>query len=272
MTPAALLERVVGRYQRTLSAHAWRRPVLMQNTTPLVSFTFDDFPTSALEVGGALLRGHGVAGTYYTALGLLDRSEPVGRICAAEDLARVLAQGHELGCHTFGHCDAWGTPSADFEASILENRRALARVLPGATFETMSYPINSPRPETKRRTGRYFAACRGGGQCTNAGTADLNYLFAFFLEQARDREDVIRGAIEANRAARGWLIFVTHDVAAQPSRFGCTPELFARVIRWSLESGARILPVGRAVAAVCGRPAASSAEGVAAGTESPHAG
>lgn len=222
----------------------------MRNATPLVSFTFDDFPRSALDVGGAILRSHGAAGTYYAALGLLDRDEPVGRICSAADLGQVLAQGHELGCHTFGHCDAWATTSREFEAAIVDNRRALGRLVPGASFETMSYPINSPRPDTKRRTGRYFAGCRGGGQRTNAGIVDLNYLFAFFLEQSRDRPAAIRDAIEQNRAAHGWLILVTHDVAARPSRFGCTPELFEQVIRWSVESGATILPVARALAEV----------------------
>ncbi len=48
-------------------------------------------------------------------------------------------------------------------------------------------------------------------------------------------------------AARGWLVFATHDVEANPSRYGCTPELFERVLRWSVHSGARILPVARAL-------------------------
>jgi peptidoglycan/xylan/chitin deacetylase (PgdA/CDA1 family) len=227
----------------------------MRNATPLVSFTFDDFPRSALDVGGAILNAHDAAGTYYAALGLLDRDEPVGRICSLADLARVPAGGHELGCHTFRHSDAWWTRSRAFEESILENRRELGRLLPAVTFETMSYPINSPRPDTKRRTGRYFSACRGGGQRLNAGTIDSNYLFAFFLEQSRDRPEAIRDIIERNRAERGWLIFATHDVAARPSRFGCTPEFFETVVRWTVESGARILPVAEAVAEVGGRSA-----------------
>jgi peptidoglycan/xylan/chitin deacetylase (PgdA/CDA1 family) len=220
----------------------------MRNATPLISFTFDDFPRSALDVGGRILRDHGVAGTYYVSLGLLDRDEPVGRICSSASLAEVLAQGHELGCHTFGHCDAWETRPAAFEASILENRDALGRLLPAARFETMSYPIGSPRPDTKRRTGRHFAGCRGGGQRFNVGTMDLNQLRAFFLEQSRDRPSAIWDIIERNRTEGGWLIFATHDVTAQPSRFGCTPEFFAEVVQRSVRSGARILPVAGALA------------------------
>jgi peptidoglycan/xylan/chitin deacetylase (PgdA/CDA1 family) len=257
----ALLERVRGKYQRTLSTVRWRRLVPMRNRAPIVSFTFDDFPVSALDVGGAILEAHGAVGTYYAALGLLGRDEPVGRICAAPDLARALTRGHEIGCHTFGHCDAWATRPGRFEAAILENQHALRALVPGAQFQTMSYPINSPRPDTKRRTGRYFTGCRGGGQRTNAGVVDLNYLFAFFLEQSRDRPEAIREIIARNRDERGWLIFATHDVAAQPSRFGCTPELFEQVVRWSRESGARILPVVQAVSELSGSTAPARMSG-----------
>jgi Polysaccharide deacetylase len=248
MTAGALWERLRGRCQRSLSSATWRRPVRLRNETALISFSFDDFPVSALQVGGAILRAHGAAGTFYASLGLMHREEPVGRICSHEDLADVLKQGHELGCHTFGHCDAWGTAARVFEASILENRCALKRIVPNAQFETLAYPINSPRPGTKRCAGRHFSACRGGGQTINVGTMDLNNLKGFFLEQSRDYPDAIRRMIDRNRQERGWLIFATHDVRPQPSRFGCTPEFFEDVVRWATGSGARVLPVARALA------------------------
>lgn len=249
----SLLKRLQGKYRRTLSAALCRRPVKMQNTGPLISFTFDDFPQSALEVGGKILRAHGVAGTYYVSLGLLNRDEPTGRICSSTDLKEVLAQGHELGCHTFGHCDAWETESCSFEESILSNRRALKEILPEASFVTMSYPINTPRPGTKRRAGRYFAGCRGGGQTFNSGPIDLNYLQAFFLEQSRDVPSLIWQMISRNRDEGGWLIFATHDVSGQPTRFGCTPELFEDVVSRAVESGAKVLPVAQALSLVCGQ-------------------
>ena len=69
----------------------------MDNRAPIVSFTFDDFPRSALHVGGEILRARGFAGTYYASLGLVDRDSPVGRIFSVYDLKSLLAQGHELG-------------------------------------------------------------------------------------------------------------------------------------------------------------------------------
>lgn len=252
MSIAAVWERVQGKYRRAMAQVLCRRLVQMQNEMPLISFTFDDFPLSALEVGGKILRQHGVAGTYYVSLGLLDREESVGRICSAVHVKEVLVQGHELGCHTFGHCDAWDTDPQCFQHSILENQRTLETIIPGARFETMSYPISTtPRPQIKKQTGCRFACCRAGSQRANIGVVDLNYVYAFFIERARERPDVIWDLIERNQRNNGWLIFSTHDISPQPTMYGCPPQLFEQIVDRSIVSGANILPVSKALALVC---------------------
>lgn len=251
----AVSERLQGKYRRTVAATFARRLVTMRNAAPLISFTFDDFPTSALEVGGTILRQYGLAGTYYVSLGLLDHEEAVGRICSGGHLDEVLAQGHELGCHTFGHCDAWDTEPHTFEENILTNQRVLHSILPGARFKTISYPISTtPRPMTKRQAGLRFACCRTGGQINNVGTLDLNYVRSFFLEQSREDPSVIWNLINRNRDENGWLVFATHDVTPQPTKYGCTPEFFHEVVRRAVDSQARILPVIHALHEVLAPP------------------
>ena len=181
-----LIARILRRYQRTASLVLSRRPFRLRNRQPLISFTFDDFPRSALFTGGAVLEEHGAVGTYYASLGLMGQIAPAGEIFHREDLHPLLERGHELGCHTFSHCHAYETPANHFERSILENRQALQALTPGAHFDTLSYPISCPRPDTKRRSARYFSACRAGGQTLNSGTVDLNNLRAFFIEQSRE--------------------------------------------------------------------------------------
>lgn len=234
----------------------------MRNREPLISFTFDDFPRSALSAGGRILEEHGIAGTYYTSLGLMGAVTPTGEMFEQEDLWQVGNGGHELGCHTYAHCHAGETPAAKFEQSIKENRNALEKLMPGVSgFQTLSYPIGMPWPATKRRCARYFAASRAGGQIYNAGTLDLDLLSAFFLEQSRDHPEAIRGMIDKNSAAGGWLIFATHDVCRNPTRYGCTPALFEEIVRHSVESGARVLPVSAALQVIgvahSGAPATS---------------
>jgi peptidoglycan/xylan/chitin deacetylase (PgdA/CDA1 family) len=182
----------------------------------------------------------------------MGKRTPTGKIFSEADFDEWTRQGHELGCHTFDHCDAWETVPAEFEASILRNRQAAVALVTGANAPTLSYPINCPRPATKRRAGKYFTGCRGGGQTLNAGTTDLNLLKAFFLEQQRDDLPAIQRMIDETVRQRGWLILATHDVCDAPTRFGCTPAWLNQIVRAALASGAAVLPVGHALESIQG--------------------
>ncbi|HEX3740990.1 MAG TPA: polysaccharide deacetylase family protein [Terriglobales bacterium] len=246
MSFSQLVTKAQGKYQRCTARYLCKRPFDVRLRTPIISFTFDDFPRSALLTGGRILQSFGLAGTYYASLGLMGKQAPTGEMFLPEDLKAVAEQEHELGCHTFGHCHAWDTHPHSFEQAINENCDALSTLLPGASFKTLSYPIGVPRARTKHLTSKYFECSRGGGQAFNSGTVDLNYLSAYFLEKTRDTPDKIKRMIDANREANGWLIFATHDVCEQPTRFGCVPKLFEDIVKYSIESGAQILPVFKA--------------------------
>jgi peptidoglycan/xylan/chitin deacetylase (PgdA/CDA1 family) len=262
----------LARARRRLATEATRvlfkRRIAVRTALPLISFTFDDFPRSAFLEADAILRRYGVLGTYYVSLGLMGKQSDLGPMYEAEDLKELVHLGHELGCHTFGHCHSWNTPPDVYEKAILDNRKALSDLLPGASFETFAYPHSAPRLAVKKVAGRYFRCCRGGGlkagrylhrhdaggQTFNWGVTDLNNLCAFFLEKSRDNPVAVKTLIDQSARARGWLIFATHDVCADPSPFGCTPDFFERLVQWSLESGARILPVVKALELVQAAP------------------
>jgi peptidoglycan/xylan/chitin deacetylase (PgdA/CDA1 family) len=238
-----------------------KRPLPVRTPVPLISFTFDDFPRSAILEAGSILRRYDALGTYYVSLSLMGKPSPMGPMFEARDLKELLHLGHEIGCHTFGHCHSWNTPPDVYERAILDNQRALSELLPGASFQTFSYPYSGPRLAVKQVAARHFLCCRGGGlrvwrhlvrhaaggQTYNSGTTDLNLLCAFFLEQSRENPEAVKRLIHQNAQARGWLIFATHDVRENPGPFGCTPDFFERIVRWSVESGARILPVIKAL-------------------------
>lgn len=250
MASVRFWERVKGHYVRNSARFLFRRPFVINTQVPFISFTFDDCPRSALHCGGEILNRFGLAGTYYVSLGLLGKDGPGGPMFVSEDLTTLLDRGHELGCHTFSHCHAWETDRRTFEDSIIKNREALNRILPGAEFKSFSYPISAPRPLTKARIARYFQSCRAGGQTLNAGEADLNQLAAYFLEKSRHNIQLIKDLIDHNRRLRGWLVFATHDISERPSPYGCAPGFFQEVVQCAVSSGACILPVARALEAL----------------------
>jgi peptidoglycan/xylan/chitin deacetylase (PgdA/CDA1 family) len=243
MSPRRAAGRVMRATQRRFARWMGRRPVTLSLARPIVSFTFDDFPRSALLTAGRLLRERGLAGTYYTSMGLAGRTTSTGEMFQLRDLESLIQQGHELGCHTYAHCPSWETSSDTFEADVRKNAAALLDHLPAGTFGTHSYPISYPRPMTKRRMARYFACCRGGGQTFNIGTVDINYLSAYFLEQANGKHAAVENVVQGTCAATGWLILATHDVDNHPTRFGCTPEFFENVVDAVVRSGAVVMPV-----------------------------
>lgn len=223
----------------------WTIPI--KTSVPIVSFTFDDAPETAFREGGRILRWYGTSGTYFLSLGLLGTETEVGGIASLRDLEQALNDGHELGCHTFDHLDAWHTTSAEFMASIDRNRRALDELLPGTEFRTFAYPKSGPMLAVKGAIGEKFIGCRGGGQVANVGTADLNLLKACFLDvRTGINMDSVGRLIDSNAESRGWLIFATHDLREDHSVYGCTPAFFHATVDLAARSGALLLPLGKA--------------------------
>jgi len=224
-----------------------RRRLFRINTpVPVVSFSFDDAPTTAFTSGSEILDRHSARATYFMSLGLLGSETEVGTIASAQDLRRAVEQGHELGCHTFDHLDAWYTPTQKFLDSIDRNSKALEEVLPGQTFRTFAYPKSGAKLSTKLPLESRFACCRGGGQTANTGVTDLNLLNAFFLNDRVKNILDVQDVIDRNASSCGWLIIATHDVNDHPSPHGCTPQFFSAVVACAAQSGALLLPIAKA--------------------------
>ena len=240
-----LLYRVSRRWRRFAIEHFARRTWQLGTTHSYISFTFDDFPRSALRLGGQILSDHGVRGTYFVSCDLLESTGPSGPIASGEDLRYLVQAEHELGCHTFEQLDGASSVPSEYERSIATNRAALARHGVTAAFDVFSYPLNGPTLAVKRIVGRHFSACRWGGQTSNHGSVDLNLLRAYFLDKrSRGHLSDVTRLIERNARERGWLIFATHDVAEEPSEYGCSSDDFATIVRMAVESGSRVLPMG----------------------------
>jgi len=223
-----------------------RRDFQLGGEVSYVSFTFDDYPRTALTEGGAILANHGVRGTYFVSLRLLGSASVSGRIASWDDLATTVNRGHELGCHTFDHVDGSVVPADQFARSIDTNRTVLEESGVPAQFDVFAYPLNGPSLSAKRVAGRRFVACRGGGQTFNHGRIDLNLLKAYFLDsRSRGRVEELERLIRMNAAEKGWLIFATHDVSESPSAYGCDIGLFDMVVQRAVRSGARIRPMAQ---------------------------
>ena len=224
---------------------AQARRVNGRTRTGMVSFTFDDFPHSALEVGGAILAAKGLCGTYYTSAGLAGTTGSMGPLFAGDDLARAEGAGHEIGGHTFSHVGVAGLPKRTLLADIARNQQTLARFAP----RNFSYPMGSTDFAAAGLLGRHFDSCRSIEPGHNGEGTDLNLLKAVAL-YSHHPEQRFFDHIAAARREGAWLIFYTHDIADSPSRFGCSIDLFERVVAAAHRSGAMVAPVRDCLAAL----------------------
>lgn len=251
------VRRLLGRARNAALSAVSRRNFSLGDAGPIVSFTFDDFPRSALTVGGKILKDHGVRGTYYAAMGLMGQTNQLGEQFTRGDLDDLLADGHELGSHTYGHLSGRSTPFQQFEADVLKGRTEVERVTDVREPQAFSYPYGHATWRAKAKVGALFSSCRGICPGVNSRPADLNLLRANNIYSGTFQLGQVRRLLEQAMRERGWVIFYTHDISASPSEFGCTPAQFEGLLQLVVQNGAQIHTVGQ-VAAEFSRGGANS--------------
>ncbi len=220
-----------------------RKSFNLNLSKPIISFTFDDFPQSAVTHGLELLDKYGSRATYYIAFGLVDKVTPTGKIANLTDIKQVVDSGNFLGCHTFNHLGVLEQKLSSFDKSIERNNIFLQEMFPPLKFNVFSYPKGQVKPGAKKIVENHFICSRGITPGINKGMVDLNLLKGTRIYGNVSNFAWIKNFIEDNVLANGWLIFYTHDISDNPTPYGCTPELFNEVVKYSKSSGALILSV-----------------------------
>jgi peptidoglycan/xylan/chitin deacetylase (PgdA/CDA1 family) len=163
---ASHIARRLGRLRRV-------RPTDIAYQGGAVSFSFDDFPKSALATGGAILEKYGLRGTYYAALGLAGSSGNVGPIAELAEMREVHERGHELACHTYAHLDCSRASAPEILAELRRNADAMAALIDGFAASNFAYPFGRYLGPGKRLVAPRFASCRGTSDGINHRRADL---------------------------------------------------------------------------------------------------
>jgi peptidoglycan/xylan/chitin deacetylase (PgdA/CDA1 family) len=228
-----------------------RREIMLGTTGPFVSFAFDDFPRTAYIVGGSILESFGVRGTYYVAMGLMGASNELGEQFCLEDLLSAATRGHELASHTFAHQSSRRVSLGAFQSDVRKGREALKQIPNLTSTANFAFPRGEVTLAAKRVVGRQMLSCRGIYGGLNGPLVDLNLLRANSLYGDIDRLDAARRLILDNEERKTWLIFYTHDVQRDPSRYGCTPQLLESTVQMAVRRPAtRVLPVAEVLAIV----------------------
>jgi hypothetical protein len=181
----------------------------------------------------------------------------------------LISWDNDLGCHAFRHRYSWNTSPRIYEWAILQNRQALTEARPGASVPHFSLPLESaPRPGLKKAASKQGICAlaelpEAAALPSSPGCEGPDVQLRFIRYQPALRPLHGKGQSRLQRckyfdrseySCQGWLSFATHDVRDTPSPSGCTPDCFERVVQWSLDPGARILPVVKALEVIAGSP------------------
>ncbi|MDQ0464129.1 peptidoglycan/xylan/chitin deacetylase (PgdA/CDA1 family) [Caulobacter ginsengisoli] len=239
MEPYSADRSLKGKLRRRLALLAHRRPVRMRLERPMITFSFDDAPATAVHAGAAVLEARGLKGTYYVSAGLAGGTGPMGAYATLDDTAALAGAGHELACHTFSHLDCGQAAGPAIAAEADRNAEALAAI--GAPhLESFAYPYGDVSRPAKAVLGSRFRTLRTVQAGLVEDGSDANQLPSVGIE-GPDGEAVAMGWLNKARAQRAWLILYTHDVSEAPSAWGCTPQALARLADAALAGGFEVV-------------------------------
>jgi peptidoglycan/xylan/chitin deacetylase (PgdA/CDA1 family) len=224
-----------ARVSNRLAQHLRTVPFRMQNKTPMVSFTFDDVPKSAVTVGAPMLEQYNARGTFYVASGLLNKWSGNWTGASGDEIVDLHRRGHEVACHTFSHPRVVDLDAVEMTAELEKSRRYLLALDPSIKIENFAYPYGLGSLSHKGRLTKFFHSSRGIVPGINSGTVDLQYLRAHPLIEMHIDTDGIDRAFDEAVAGNGWLIFYSHDVKTAPSPYGCSPAF----LRHALDAATR---------------------------------
>ena len=240
-TPAGSISAKIA---RRVTPFLSRRMLEFSLDRPLISFTFDDCPETALSEGVSRLEDAGWRSTIYVSCGLYGVTNHHGKMASAEAIKAAYDNGHEIGEHSYSHIDATEQSLEGFMSDIDTNQKAFDALGIKANG-SMAYPFGQTAPRVKTALAERFEGLRGITPGVHWTRVDLNQIKSYPLYE--NTADNIAGVMESMGQQPGWLTLFTHDIRNNPSEWGCTPDNMKKVIAAAKNNGAIVLPVAEAI-------------------------
>lgn len=217
------------------------------------SFTFDDAPASAMVNGARILEQVGAAGTFYIALGICDAEENKDKFVTRNDIHKLQDKGHDIECHTFSHLNIRENPASKVLSDCHRNTSELANLTGKSCIEHFAYPFGAVSLSGKKILRNQYKTLRTTNPGLNYGITDMTHLRTISLCNIDFDRNQVRNAINEAVNKKAWVIFFSHDIQEQPSKWGLSPEDFAWVVNECINSPGKLLDIKRAYDLIIGK-------------------
>jgi peptidoglycan/xylan/chitin deacetylase (PgdA/CDA1 family) len=236
-------ERVSNRLARHLAVSPHRLPV----NAPMVSFTFDDAPDSAASHGAPFLEEFGGRATFYLAGSQIGQRSEHWLGLSNDAIVQLHHRGHEIACHTFSHRRAVDFDRDTLARDIEQNRSYFHGIDPTIRLENFAYPYGFASIWRKTQLAKSFRSARGILPGVNRDVIDLQFLRSSPLIDRDIDTNGVDQLFDETIASGGWLVFYSHDVADQPSPYGCSPSLLRHALKTAEKRNIPIVTVAESL-------------------------
>ncbi len=224
--------------------NVYTSPINIDINRPIFTFTFDDAPVSALTVGADILDSYNVKATYYIALGMNSGKNNHGdykKYIDSVDIKFLHDRGHDIGCHTYSHLNLRETEIGRILSDCKKNTDELQQILGTKSIDHFAYPFGMVSLSGKKVLGKKYKTLRTTDHGVNYGLTDLTHLRAVSLCSNTFDRHTIKKVIEEGVKNNAWVIFFTHDIKENPSRWGTNTGDFEWVVKQCLKQNADVL-------------------------------
>ncbi len=191
-----------------------------------------------------MLDRHGIRGTYYLSGDLCGQVFEGREQFRQNDVADILAQGHEVGSHLYHHRSTLALGPREVAREIALNDAFLSDLAgPGFRARSIAYPYGEVSIGAKWLCSRRFQTARGARLGLNPDAADRDHLSVLPIDNAfADQIDWDRIFISVART-KAWAILLAHGLDRSDHPYSCPPTRLDHAIRSALDAGLTILPV-----------------------------
>jgi len=137
-------------------------------------------------------------------------------------------------------------------AELERNRSFLQSIHRDMIVRNFAYPYGELSFGTKRYLEEHFDSCRSLRPGVNVGRADLGALKSSELQNTSIDHQSIAQIVAETVRRNGWLVFTSHHVDNEPSRFGVSPDLLAFALKTACEAECHLVTVADAVQILSG--------------------
>ncbi len=236
---------LTGRLSFALAARLRLRQIPARAGRGVLSITFDDIPRSAWTNGGRILDQHGLHATYYLSGDLCGKIFEGREQYRREDVADIVAAGHEVGSHLFHHVSTLGLSPGQMRHEIARNDDFLQEVIgPNFLPQSFAYPYGEISISAKWLCNRRFASSRSVMGGLNGVGADRDQLRILPIDNVFASTADWAGIMDTVAREGAWAIALAHGVDDSGHAFSCPPDRLETLIQQALAAGLDIHPVG----------------------------